>query len=358
MNIAGRAQIMETRDVSSNGGPNSEFCQTGGFPVIPGDKLVLFIRPKIQFASQTEAVESTVLQAFPNRMTYKDTVTPYNVAASGTITGQVYTESGTFNNVASYQGAAFDGNDDGDFGWLSPIAYNDIYNKGEYVGSNSTPLAQGGIVSGEWIQVNVGQKVGVSSYTIVPQNAPSATSTIGQRSPYVFRLLKSNNGVAWKIVDRQTVGSSNMDTSNYFSGTAKINKTFNLPNPEVGKYWRLVIEQIYSSNLTTDADGAAAIQELVLTGAKFPSEIDVHSDKAAPTEAALFDISGVGTNVAAIAADIQTVFPGNAVAGTKSEENKWGWMGSANSDSLTLETTDENDVRTIDLHIWKITITL
>ena len=358
MNVAGRSQIMDTRDISSNGGPNSEFCSTGGFPVIQGDKLVLFIRPKIQFASQTEAVESTVLQAFPNRMTYKNGIIPYNTGASGTITGQVYSESGTFNNVVSYQGAAFDGADDGGFGWLSPIAYNDIYNKGEYVGSNTTPLAQGGIVSGEWIQVNVGQKVGITSYTIVPQNAPSATSTIGQRSPYIFRLLKSNNGVTWKIVDRQTVGSSNMDTTNYFDGSVKSNKTFNLPNPEVGKYWRLVIEQIYSANLTNDADGAAAIQELVLTGAKFPSEIDIHSDKAAPTEAALFDISGVGTNVAAIAADIQTVFPGNTLAGFKSEENKWGWMGSPAADSLTLETTDENDIRTVDLHIWKITITL
>jgi len=149
-----------------------------------------------------------------------------------------------------------------------------------------------------------------------------------------------------------------MDTTNYFDGSVKSNKTFNLPNPEVGKYWRLVIEQIYSANLTNDADGAAAIQELLLTGAKFPSEIDIHSDKAAPTEAALFDISGVGTNVAAIAADIQTVFPGNTLAGFKSEENKWGWMGSPAADSLTLETTDENDIRTVDLHIWKITITL
>jgi len=66
----------------------------------------------------------------------------------------------------------------------------------------------------------------------------------------------------------------------------------------------------------------------------------------------------VGTNVAAIAADIQTVFTGNANAGTASEESKWGWMGSANADSLTLETTDENDVRTCDLHIWKVTVTL
>ena len=371
MNVPGRSQIMETRDISSNGGPNTQFCTTGGFPVIPGDKLVLFIRPKIQFASQTEAVESTVLQAFPNRMTYKDGVTAYNVGAQGTITGQVYSESGSYNGAATYTAAgnsginpAFDGVDDATYGWLSPKTYADDYDKGDYVGSVQTTLAQGGVVAGEWIQVNVGQKVAVSEFTIVPHNKAGALSSIGGRSPYQFRLLKSNNGIAWKIVDRLTVGTSNTDTSNWATnntGTAaKKDKTFTLPNPEVGQYWRLVIEKIYQKTIGAggNIDGAAAIQELKLIGAKYPSEIDVHSDKAAPTEAAIFDISGVGTNVAAIAADIQTVFPGNANAGTASEESKWGWMGSANADSLTLETTDENDVRTCDLHIWKVTVTL
>jgi len=371
MNVPGRSQIMETRDISSNGGPNTQFCTTGGFPVIPGDKLVLFIRPKIQFASQTEAVESTVLQAFPNRMTYKDGVTAYNVGAQGTITGQVYSESGSYNGAATYTAAgnaginpAFDGVVDATYGWLSPKTYADDYNKGDYVGSVQTTLAQGGVVAGEWIQVNVGQKVAVSEFTIVPHNKSGALNSIGGRSPYQFRLLKSNNGVAWKIVDRLTVGTSNTDTSNWAtnntSTAAKKDKTFTLPNPEVGQYWRLVIEKIYQKTIGDggNIDGAAAIQELILTGAKYPSEIDVHSDKAAPTEAAIFDISGVGTNVAAIAADIQTVFPGNANSGTASEESKWGWMGSANADSLTLETTDENDVRTCDLHIWKVTVTL
>ena len=370
MNVPGRAQIMETRDVT--GQPeNSDETITGGFPVIPGDKLVLFIRPKIQFASQTEAVESTVLQAFPNRMTFKDGVTAYNVGAQGTITGQVYSESGSYNGAATYTAAgnsginpAFDGVVTGTYGWLSPKTYADNYDKGDYVGSVQTTLAQGGVVSGEWIQVNIGQKVAISEFTIVPHNKAGALNTIGGRSPYQFRLLKSNNGVAWKIVDRLTVGSSNTDTSNYASNNTstatKIDKTFTLPNPEVGQYWRLVVEKIYQKTIGAggNVDGACAIQELILTGAKYPSEIDVHSDKAAPTEAAIFDISGVQTNVAAIAADIQTVFPGNANAGSASEESKWGWMGSANSDTLSLETTDENDVRTVDLHIWKITVTL
>ncbi len=160
------------------------------------------------------------------------------------------------------------------------------------------------------------------------------------------------------------VGTANTDTSewatNNTTSAAKKDITFNLPNPEVGQYFRLVIEKIYQKTIGAggNIDGACAIQELVLTGAKFPSQIDTHSDKAAPTEAALFDISGVGTNVAAIAAAIQTVFPGNALAGEDSEEGKWGWMGSANADSVTLETTDENDVKTCDLHIWKVTITM
>ena len=382
MNVPGRAQIMETRDISSNGGPNSEFCQTGGFPVIPGDKLVLFIRPKVQFASQTEAVESTVLQAFPNRMTFKDGVTPYNVGVNDAnyLQGQVYSESGAysaafttagnsninpaFDGLINQAGAGTDFTDDDGWGWLSPKTYDDPYGKGDYVGSVQTSLAQGGVVAGEWIQVDVGRKVGVSSFTIHPHNKAGHKNSIGGRSPYQFRLLKSNNGVAWKICDRITVGTSNTDTSNWASDNSttatKIAKTFTLPNPEVGRYFRLVVEKIYKKTIGTggNIDGACAIQELILTGAKFPEEIDTHSDKAAPTEAAIFDISGVGTNVAAIAADIQTVFPGNANAGTASEESKWGWMGSANSDSLTLETTDENDVRTVDLHIWKITITM
>ena len=204
----------------------------------------------------------------------------------------------------------------------------------------------------------------VGSEMCIRDSKAGALNSIGGRSPYQFRLLKSNNGVAWKIVDRLTVGSSNTDTSNYASDNTstatKIDKTFTLPNPEVGQYWRLVVEKIYQKTIGDggNIDGACAIQELILTGAKYPSEIDVHSDKAAPTEAAIFDISGVQTNVAAIAADIQTVFPGNDNAGSASEESKWGWMGSANSDTLSLETTDENDVRTVDLHIWKITVTL
>ena len=385
MNVPGRSQIMETRDISGQSG-NGPFCTTGGFPVIPGDKLVLFIRPKIQFAAETDAVENTILQAFPYRMSLKDGVSSYNVGTPSTdpnkISGQSYSESGVYSAVFSTAyndnnniNPAFDGSvlasggpvdfaDDNGWGWLSPKTYADDYFKGDYVGSVQTSLAQGGIVAGEWIQVNVGQKVGITSFTIVPHNKEGHLNSIGGRSPYQFRLLKSNNGVLWNTIDRVTVGTSNTDTSEWANGnettSAKIDKTFTLPNPEIGQYFRLVVEKIYQKTIGNggNIDGACAIQELVLTGAKYPLDFDTHSDKAAPTEASLYDISGVGTNVASVAANIETVFPGNTVAGSASEESKWGWMGSPVSDSLTLETTDENDVRTCDLHIWKITITL
>ena len=70
------------------------------------------------------------------------------------------------------------------------------------------------------------------------------------------------------------------------------------------------------------------------------------------------DISGLQTNVVSSSASIQSAFPGNATNGPEAETQKWGWMGSANSDSFTLDSTDFTDPRTIDLHIWKITITL
>ena len=70
------------------------------------------------------------------------------------------------------------------------------------------------------------------------------------------------------------------------------------------------------------------------------------------------DISGLITNVVSQSTKVFNAFPGKDNAGTNAEENKWCWMGSAVGDSLTLETTDELNSSTIDLHVWKITISL
>ena len=51
MNVPGRSQIMPTRDISGVQ-DNSNVTLTGGFPFIAGDKLVMYLRPKIIFDAQ------------------------------------------------------------------------------------------------------------------------------------------------------------------------------------------------------------------------------------------------------------------------------------------------------------------
>jgi len=77
-----------------------------------------------------------------------------------------------------------------------------------------------------------------------------------------------------------------------------------------------------------------------------------------PTTGSILDISGLETNITKLASTFPVLFPGNVTGGNEAEAQKYGWVGSANADSLSLETTDETDTRTMDLHIWKITITL
>ena len=64
MNVPGRSQIMPTRDISDGVQDNSNTTLTGGFPFISGDKLVMYLRPKIQFAAQTQAEDNNALYTF------------------------------------------------------------------------------------------------------------------------------------------------------------------------------------------------------------------------------------------------------------------------------------------------------
>ena len=75
-------------------------------------------------------------------------------------------------------------------------------------------------------------------------------------------------------------------------------------------------------------------------------------------QAAALSIPGLETNVTNQSTTFPVLFPGNTTGGNEAEALKFGWVGSANADSLSLETTDETDIRTMDLHIWKVTITL
>ena len=98
------------------------------------------------------------------------------------------------------------------------------------------------------------------------------------------------------------------------------------------------------------------IESINLTGIK-STQIALPYSVQQPTGEAV-DISGLVTNVVSEGTKIYSAFPGKSGSGDNSEQNKWCWMGSANSDSLTLETTDETNTSTIDLHVWKITVSL
>ena len=70
------------------------------------------------------------------------------------------------------------------------------------------------------------------------------------------------------------------------------------------------------------------------------------------------DISGLVVNSAVVGANIGASIPGKINAGNKSENEKFCWMGSTVSDSLTLETTNDTSPNVFDAHVWKIKIKL
>jgi len=160
------------------------------------------------------------------------------------------------------------------------------------------------------------------------------------RRPDEYSLLGSLNGTNWTTIKYVTEILGD--------GVASPIVTVILSSAQGPyRYYRLSIKSVNGNGKQLSMNG------LLLYGAK-ESEVIIgqpHADY-------ITDISGLVTNVAAIAANIETAFPGNATTGPEPEINKWGWMGSANSDSLSLETTDIQDVQTCDLHIWKVTITL
>jgi len=341
MNVPGRSQIMETRDVSGVV-DNSNVTLAGGFPFISGDKLVMYLRPKIVFATQTKAQQSTTLVGFSEGVTLNEPA--FNVGRDGQgITGQTYSQS------TQYTGAygaseAFEGTVTGGYGWLSGGHFDNT--TGAYNRNPPTNTSvDGANVAGAWAQVNVGKNVAVTSYKIYPQNWE--THSIGGRSPHIFKLVYSDDGTNFLTADSQTVGTDSNDTSQWVNNNVYIPKTFTLTNTKIGQYWRLIVSSVYGNS--TSNGGFVSIQELEIMGS---------DDYSGSGDSGGIDLSGIQTNIVATAENIENAFPGNANAGNNPEINKWGWMGSATSDSLSLETTDVTNVRTCDLHIWKITITL
>ena len=347
MSVPGRSQIMQTRDISGVV-DNSNTTLTGGFPFISGDKLVMYLRPKIVFGAQTVAEQSTSLVGFSDGVTLN---TPsFNVGRDGQgITGQAYDQNEYYANQNTYKGeTAFNGNVSGGYGWLGNGSFDNstgAYNKNPPTNTS----VDGANLAGSWVQVNVGKKVAVTSYKIYPQNWEQ--QSIGGRSPHIFKLVYSDDGTNFLTADSQTVGADNNDTTQWATtndtNATYIPKTFTLTNTKIGQYWRLIVTSVYGNSYSNG--GFISIQELEINGS---------DDYSGSGDSGGIDLSGLQTNIVAVAENIEDAFPGNATTGPEPEMNKWGWMGSPNSDSLTLESTDVTDIRTIDLHIWKITITL
>jgi len=455
MNVPGRSQIMPTRDISGVQ-DNSNVTLTGGFPFISGDKLVMYLRPKIVFAAQTQAENNNALFTFNYTGEKVVGVPVYNIAdKNGDITGQTYTHSSSQNNTgfifekattgAGITGANFwssagntyaattglheGSNANGtttnvDVGVTAPTtttthivtvgdnggnkfkidgAFNptltfvrgntyifdqsDATNYGHqiqisetpdggntsYVTATGTPGSAGAkttvvvptnasatlyyncnphgsgmgnsinvtnppnSISGEWGQVDIGESTWATELKLTTNNS------YNERMPVEFRLLGSIDGTNWKTLIHETEAAPWVDNTPV---------TFTIPNPEPLRYYRYVVIKTHG-----DAELRTSLGHFDLRGVKYPSEITEVSDPGLMSGTTL-DISGLQTNVVASSANINDAFPGNATSGPEAEPSKWGWMGSANSDSLSLDTTDVTDPRTIDLHIWKITITL
>ena len=337
MNVPGRSQIMQTRDVSGVV-DNSNTTLVGGFPFIAGDKLVMYLRPKINFSAQTQPEQHTspLLGINPGPQDVFE-VPLYNIAdLSGSITTQIYSQSSTqdlalFGFNRSVNGLGTTGNR-----FFSSAAATYTEATGLHAGAGSTTNVDGSTtVAGEWGQVDEGQLTWANELRLT-----SATG-LHTRMPAEFRLLGSIDGTNWTTLITQ---------SGLGPWTAETPQNFVIASPSDYRYYRYIVVK----GVAPMADGKTSLGHFDLKGVKSAQRIT----QGSPGNITALDISGLVTNFTATEENISAAFPGNATGGPEAEPNKWGWMGSANSDSLTLDCTDINNTNIIDLHIWKITITL
>ena len=353
MNVPGRSQIMQTRDISGVV-DNSNVTLTGGFPFIAGDKLVMYLRPKIVFSVNTSPVQFNELVAFPQITS--PAVPVYNISDSaGTISTQTYTHSsgndwaGSMIISANGNGYLGGGNGTGTVYWNSAATvYATNASDGAYIGSQSTTNVDGTTtLLGEWGQIDIGVSTWATELKM------TTNSQYNGRAPREFKLLGSANGTNWTSLMHKTSSDIIIPWVDYVA------QTFSIDSPGEYRYYKLVVIAIANSFAGQTTQSRTAIGHFELRGVKYPSEVVVgDSPTTQPNNQSILDISGLITNTSTVSDLFSDIFPGNATSGKEPEPNKWGWVGSANSDSFTLETTNETNNNTLDLHIWKITITL
>ena len=353
MNVPGRSQIMDTRDISGVV-DNSNVTLAGGFPFIAGDKLVMYLRPKIVFSVNTSPVQFNEIVSFPQ--TASPSVPVYNISDSaGTISTQTYTHSsgndwaGSMIISANGNGYLGDGNGTGTVYWNSAGGgYATNAAAGAYIGSQSTTNVDGTTtLLGEWGQIDIGVSTWATELKM------TTNKSYNGRSPREFKLLGSANGTNWTSLMHKTSSDIITPWVDYVA------QTFSIDSPGEYRYYKLVVIAIANNFGGQESENRTSIGHFDLRGVKYPSEVVMaNTPTTQPNNQSILDISGLITNTSTVSDLFSDIFPGNATTGKEPEPNKWGWVGSANSDSFTLETTNETNNNTLDLHIWKITITL
>ena len=364
LTIPGRAlDMIESRDISA--GDVSGQTITGPFPIISGDKLVMFIRPKLIFDTDTIAQFQSTLQGW--KLPGTPLVQPYAFSAgtshtNGINRNQIYNSSGHRSQGANWVGkyawgdrstgataweTEFNGFHSFAPGYLEDGTYN-TSGIGDQVTSTSI-----GDYPGEWTELRMQEPYALTNLEIKPIHH-NPTQTSQQINPSKFALFGTNDlpglGTVWNLIKQwDNITSTNtwyVDGANTF-----ITTNFDASIHQY-KNWRFVINRRQVSDVSMNT----GIESVNLTGVK-STQIALPYNVQQPSEDGV-DISGLVTNVISDGTKIYSAFPGKDNNGDKSEENKWCWMGSAIADSLSLETTNETNTATLDLHVWKITITL
>ena len=378
LTIPGRAKHMiESRDISGERDPNdphkdiSGLTHTGPFPILSGDKLVVYIRPKIEFSADTVAQFQSTLQGW--QVPGTPLVTPYAFAAgtshtNGVDRNQNYNDSGYREQGSKWLGknAWGDGGGGGKTSWQTEYAgvghgnyshtpgylEDGTYNTAG-IGDQSTSTTLGPY-AGEWTQVRMPELYALTRVVIKPIYY-NPTLQNNRINPTHFALLGTNQdpaspGLDWNVIK---IWSDINSTNTWYYNNQDTDLALNFDGTlHHYKYWRFVINKRQISDISMNT----GIEAINMYGVK-QTEIAGSYTTQQPSQEAV-DISGLITNVVSQGTKVFNAFPGKDFPGDKAEQNKWCWMGSGVGDSLTLETTDEINTSTIDLHVWKITISL
>ena len=214
-----------------------------------------------------------------------DDQTSIDIASSAsTLTGTRAYTSSTFYNGTYPAADAFDNNNTGDTNsWISG---NNTYSSGNYPGSNSTDG-----YDGEWVQVDVGTTVVLTSYEIYPR------ANGDTRHAEKMRFFSSTDGTNWTQVRDWT----NLTLADDWKPSGTYTSVGPYATGTYGRYFRIAVNKVLGGNY-------AQIGELRLLG--YSATTDSLS-----SDAGLFEITytnpGIqGRNLVDLAGNVVQTFTG------------------------------------------------